>query len=251
MNDVLWIYGTHNRIEYNKMTFPLVLKEARDSHRFGHLLIIDDNSTDGTREYIESYDLDKILGGNYTYLPSVVGNSYDQWNIAKDAAGEGISYILSMCNDQLFATGIVDELAGIMDMKNDCFGVGYLMTGDTQRGNGDVVTNWPYISRPREVVECTHIGSGMVSLEAMRIGGDVVGSTHKGEERFFGFTQYQNVQNTFYNRKTYTARHIRNVLLDRTEAYSLNDEHKAKGYTRTPVEGKPARPVQSCILADN
>lgn len=245
MNDVLWVYGTHNRRFYNELTLPGVLHECTHSDRFKHLLLIDDNSSDGTNEAIDRFDLDRILSQSYTRLKEVLGNSYQQWNIATQYAQEigGIKYIMNMCNDQLYPEGIVDEFANILDANPDAFAVGCNHTGHKYVYNG-ISTQWPFIGHQRDVRDCQHIGAGMVRLSDMLKVGGIEGSSIKGEERFFGFTQYQHLMKKHYGKRMLWAHHVRTSPLDKMGAYSKNDDYIRNGYSRRVVSGYIGQPIQ-------
>lgn len=247
MTDVLWIYGPHNRLYYNQITLPTILAECSRANRFAHLLIIDDNSTDGTSEWIQSIDLDSIpnLKGKVTYQRQKVGNSYDQWNIGRAFANQlgGINYMMNLCNDLLIPDSILDVSAAALDSYGNAFALGYKHDGKLMEAK-DVHTKWPVITLPHRIRPVKHIGAGMIRLKDMELEGDIKGSIVPGEERYFGFTQYQNLLREYHQKKMLTADSIQVLPLDKTIEYSRNEHYIAKGYSRKVVSGAAEYSVQ-------
>jgi len=242
MNDCLWIYGPHNRLYYNQLTLPNILEECSISNRFAHLLIIDDNSTDGTSEWIKAIDFDSIpnLKGKVTYQRQKVGNSYDQWNIGWEFAEQlgGIKYMMNLCNDLLIPLNILDVAAKALDSHKKAFGIGFKHDGQLMQ-HKQVFTHWPVITLPHRIREVSHIGAGLIRLEFMKLEGKIKGSTIPGEERYFGFTQYQNLLRQYHNKTMLTADSVQVLPLDKSRAYSLNDKYIKQGYSRKVVGNEP------------
>lgn len=243
MKDCLWIYGPHNRLYYNQMTLPNVLAECSQSKRFAHLLILDDNSTDGTSEWIQSIDFNAIPGVKVTYERRAIGNSYDQWNIARAFADKigGVRYLMNICNDLLIPHGILDESAAILDEHKDAFALGYKHDG--RMFSEAIKTRFPVIGT-RSIQQSSHIGAGLIRLADMELEGDIKGSTLPGEERYFGFTQYQNLLRQYHKKRMLVAKHIQVLPLDKAIDYSRNIKYRDNGVSRLVVSEQPPYTVQ-------
>lgn len=235
--DVVWVYGVHNRLYYNQITFPAVLAECKQSKRFAHLVIVDDMSEDGTSEFIQSFNAKKMLDGAATYCLADIGNSTGQWNIAAKKAKEiGAKYVLNICNDNLFPFGIVNGLADVLDRYPGHFLVGPRLNSKRYDKNG-IITDYPYIAKKPWVELVDHVGCGMLRVAHWDKLGEITPSTIENEKRFYGFTNYQHRMRDELGHHTLTANHIKMLRLDTHPAFSRLNEYTSKGYGRN-IRGK-------------
>ncbi len=174
------IIPVHNRIGYNKITLPVLLHIAKMSKRTGHVHIIDDESTDGTSEWINGLpDIEGYLECTYTYVREKIGSSSKQWLMGHELAGNNIKYLADFCNDQLLPDGIIDLYAGKLDETNKVYGI-----GNDARSNVPGLV-YPFIKHPLHWHRPPHIGSGIIRRECLNI------EQLKPNNRFYGFTKWQ------------------------------------------------------------
>lgn len=218
--DVGVIYPTFNRLDYVKMTLPLLVHECMRSERFNELLIIDDASTDGTWEFIKSLNLPQFMEGRVRLLRDRIGNSWSQWNISSKIFHEDVKFILNLTNEPLVPMGIIDELAS--KMEGTTFAVGPQLVGGNPFPecidyNEQILQDVPYI------------GCGMINREIFQQEGDIKGGD--GDRKYFGFTAYQNkIKKAGYG--IYLHKGVEVVQLDRSPVWSRAAEYHQKGWCR-------------------
>jgi len=227
MSKVTFIYPVHNRLEYNQITLPLILEEVRTSESVSSLVIFDDMSEDGTSEWIQSLPIADFIDKPYIYQRKKIGNSTQQWNMARDLFEA--DYYANFCNDNLIPLGVCDLFASILDRNGDAFGVGgrFQSEGDTINGFSTV---FPFIKESATVAAVNHLGCGMFRGDTFAKLGDVGQSVIPGEERYFGFTAYQNKARENYWR--ILLHHGVTVHKLSKSFYSRLRSFHDKGYTR-------------------
>lgn len=189
MGKVTFIYPVHNRLEYNQITLPLILEEVRTSESVSSLVIFDDMSEDGTSEWIQSLPIADFIAKPYIYQRKKIGNSTQQWNMARDLFEA--DYYANFCNDNLIPLGVCDLFVKVLEQRTSAFGIGGRFQSRQQTVAG-VSSAFPVI-RPASIETVSHIGCGIVRAESFNQLGNVGQSIIPGEERYFGFTQYQNI----------------------------------------------------------
>lgn len=227
-SDILVIFPTWNRLEYNKMTLPLLIHECANSKDFKHLLIIDDLSTDGTSQWIKSLPLQKLLGkGRVTYMRQKMASSTKQWNLGRqEAIKHKCNFIANFTNENMIPFGALTKLKS--RFKKNVFAVGGQLSGNPQNRNG-VITAFPFITNEDKLKEVAHIGCGMIRVDLMNIYGDI--PVKSGAKKLFGFTEYQNKlkKNRF---KILLDESIRFVRLDQSPIYSRSLVYHKEGLSR-------------------
>lgn len=216
--DIVISYPSHNRLDYTKITLPQVINECRNSKHNCFLYVGDDNSTDGTWEYLNTINgIDKLE-------QQKVGNSIWQLNNAFNIAREvGAKYVYAMANDILMPDGIIDTMIKLMHnypdactmMIEECF-------------------NMPYI-KPMPVVK-EHVFTSSLGIHRA----EAYPSNMVANKRFFGFADYQRRAIKHNGYACYRVSGIGNTNLDNT-AWSRQYEYAQKGYARTGlVSGEKA-----------
>jgi len=209
MARVIVSFPTHNRLEYTKICLPRVIEECKLSKHDVTLCVFDDDSTDGTKEYL------KTLKGIDHLIFNKVGNTVWQFNYCLDHK-DIYDYIYCMANDILMPEGIIDEMVKIMD--SDCS----IVSAMVQECKG-----LPYI-RDYKLEEHSHTSS--LGIHRIKLF-DYIGSS----DRFFGFQPYQEglVKRGL---KAIRVKGIGNTNLDMS-AWSRQYEYGKKGYARTGLVG--------------
>lgn len=110
------ILVAHNRLEYTKRTIESLIKTVPNAH----FIFVDNDSTDGTKEYIRDLvSIPELAGISYAIeIPENVG-----WgkavNLALEGASEGIAfdisteYVLISNNDVGYSEGWLDTCIGL------------------------------------------------------------------------------------------------------------------------------------------
>jgi glycosyltransferase involved in cell wall biosynthesis len=215
------IYSFHNRLEYNKITFPKFLYEClRDVGLIDNIFIYDDNSTDGSTEFIQNiinkFDY-SIL--NIHFIKKVIGNSTFQ--IINTVENCKSKYIVKVDNDILIPDHYFNTLLKTI-IDNDEYG--FLMAIENNN-------NFPQnINVDKLVIEVPHIGG--VGIFKKEIFNKI---TLKSENKFFGFTDFQNKAKE-YGYKTGKINFITVVNLDGSPLYSRVNEYQEKGFSRNLFE---------------
>lgn len=212
--DIVISYPTHNRLDYTKITLPQVVNECSNSKHNCYLYVGDDNSTDGTWEYLNTVNgIDKLE-------QQKVGNSIWQLNNAFSIAREvGANYVYAMANDILMPDNIIDTMVKLMHnypdactmMIEECF-------------------NMPYIKPMPTVNE--HVFTSSLGIHRV----EAYPSNMVANKRFFGFSDYQRraIKNNGY--ACYRVKGIGNTNLDGS-AWSRQFEYEAAGYARKGLVG--------------
>jgi len=214
MKRIVVIFNSHNRLEYTKIALPQVIEEVKNSKTDIFLLICDDNSTDGTLEYIQStvgYDL---------LLEETRGDSVWAINRGLEVAREiEAEFIYHMANDVIYPDGIIDKMVKLMDQHQDACS---MMVEEC--------FNLPYIHPLLTVSE--HVftsSSGIHRIEAFP--GEL-----KANDRFFGFEQYQRKAIKTLGFACYRVKGIGITNLDGSP-WSRQMEYLESGYGRTGLVG--------------
>lgn len=214
MKDLLVIYLTHNRLYYTGITLPQVINECKKSERFKELIIYDDDSTDGTKEFLQTIKSDlpiSIVNGKW-------GNTVSQINHAKNKHSKDCRYLYILGNDIIIPNNLFDTMCGFMDNHIECISAMVQETSDLPVCNGieSVFENFEYSTFTSSL--------GIHRLEYMK--GDIT-----AEKRFFGFQPYQQHLMRTKGYKAVRIKNISNTNLDMS-CWSKQIEFKEKGYSR-------------------
>jgi len=213
-SDITIIYPMMNRIYYTQITFPRVLDECTRSERFRKLYIVDDDSTDGSTEFVQ--DLLKRCPVDHEYIKKKIGNSIDSINYATH--GSKTKYYFKVDNDILIPEGAFDYMASFMDINKD---LAFLMLEERQLLCE--LTCGPWTLEYREHIGGVGIFRGAVFEGKGWIGNDRV---------YWGWTKFQQ---TAIQKGGWRAAHIKDsgmVLLDASPSYSRSREYKKNGVGR-------------------
>lgn len=203
-----------NRGYYVQITFPRVLEECQRSEHFKKLYVVDDDSSDGSSEFVQ--DLLERSGIEHKYIKKKIGNSVDSINYA--TAGSKTAYYFKVDNDILIPERCFDNMYSIMQSHPE---VGFLMMEERQ-----LLSELKCELSTLEYRE--HIGGvGMFNGKVFEgkgwIGNDKI---------YWGWTKFQQ---TACNKGGWKAAHINGsgmVLLDASPAYSRAREYRIKGWGR-------------------
>jgi glycosyltransferase involved in cell wall biosynthesis len=200
-------YPCHNRREYVEITAPQTIDVCRE-YGEAYLYCGDDNSTDGTWEYLNT------LEGFDLLEQREVGNSIWQLNKAFEIAREiGAKYVYAMANDILMPNGIIKEMVEIMEAKGYVSAMIEESTTLPVIGKYNIDENFAFTS----------------SLGIHRV--DCFLEEMKASDRFFGFQRYQEKAMKEKGLKCARITGITNTNLDGA-CWSRVDEYKANGYAR-------------------
>lgn len=213
MSRLLIVYATHNRLEYVKMTLPQVIEEAKNCGLKPYVYIGDDNSTDGTEEYIKTVKgVDKIE----TFK---AGNSTFALNRALRIAEEiGAEYVYKVDNDILLADGQIKKMVKLMDKYLDACSIMV-----------EEALNLPFINPAITVNE--HIFTSSLGIHRV----EAYPFNMVGNKRYFGFSQYQS-KILKQGWACYRVKGIGNTNLDQSP-WSRQMDHLEKGFSRTGLVG--------------
>lgn len=201
------IYLCHNRLDYVKMSLPRIFHECEISTRVKELIIYDDMSTDGTSEYIQSFDYPN------THLRRKYGNSTQQIN---DTYPKAAKYIFKCDNDILLPYDCFDYMYDLMEIQEKW---GFLMMHDIGR--------WPTFDLNLDARPASHIGGvGMFRTEIFRNLGDV-----QTNGRFGGFTKYQ-FKAISQGWQCIRLRNVQTCNLDVSPTYGNSKHYEKVGWGR-------------------
>lgn len=200
------LYPTHNRLEYNQMTLPVILAAAKNRK----VIVIDDMSTDGTWEWLQAYPLPL----NASLTQHECGNSTSQW-----MWGLQDDLVANFCNDVLIHEDAFDYIELQMHRLPDILGLSPV------RGTGATIGDEDFKLH-------TYNGCGVYRTKMFETYGAIAPSILEGEERFFGFTAYQEAicrkkqRHLFIRDEGHTFVELDFSPLSRVKEYS------EKGYSR-------------------
>ena len=212
--DITIIYPMMNRIYYTQITFPRVLDECTRSERFRKLYIVDDDSTDGSTEFVQ--DLLKRCPVDHKYIKKKIGNSIDSINYATH--GSKTKYYFKVDNDILIPEGAFDAMAEVMDTQPN---IAFLMMEERQKLI-ELEISFTGITE-REHIGGVGIFRGTIFEGKGWIGNDRV---------YWGWTKFQQ---TATQKGGWKAAHLEGsgmVLLDACPNYSRSREYKKNGVGR-------------------
>jgi glycosyltransferase involved in cell wall biosynthesis len=207
-------YPSHNRLDYCKITLPQVIEEVKNAKNKSILYIGDDNSTDGTWEYINT-----TMGATVIEQQNV-GNSIWQLNKAFDLARSlGADYVYAMANDILMPDGIIDRMVKLMEQYPDACSIMV-----------EECFNMPYI-HPAITVE-EHLFTSSLGIHRV----EAYPQQMVANKRFFGFQDYQRKAIKNHGYAAYRVKGIGNTNLDGS-AWSKQEEYESLGYARKGLVG--------------
>ena len=212
--DITIIYPMMNRIYYTQITFPRVLDECTRSERFRKLYIVDDDSTDGSTEFVQ--DLLKRCPVDHEYIKKKIGNSIDSINYATH--GSKTKYYFKVDNDIIIPEGCFDCMADLMDKKNE---VAFLMMEERQ-----LLSELKCELSTVEYRE--HIGGVGIFRGTVFEGKGWIGN----DRIYWGWTKFQQ---TACQKGGWNAAQLHGsgmVLLDASPSYSRSREYKKNGVGR-------------------
>lgn len=202
------LYTTHNRLYYTGVTLPRVIDECRKSENFGKLYIYDDDSTDGTIEYLQSLKLDiehEIVYGKYG---DTVSQLKDMMRKTKN------EFFYHIGNDIILPEGIMDILHSTLRQTPNAISV---MIEET--------ANLPFINPGFEVHEREFTSSlGLHRSEYFKR--DIPSG-----KRFYGFAVSQRWHMEKYNLIALGIKGMGNTNLDMSP-WSRQVEYESKGWSR-------------------
>ena len=201
----------HNRLYYTQFSFPRLLEECQRSERFSKLYVTDDNSEDGSSEFVQDLISCSPLQKDIVYKRQKIGNSIDCINYATH--GNKTAYYFKVDNDILIPEGCFDVLAGVMDKESQ---LGFLMLVESQ--------DFPYV-RKGGITLREHIGGVGIFR------GQMFTSWIGNDNRYWGFTKFQQIM----SKKGWAAAQYDGgtmTLLDRSKSYARGFEYKDKGWGR-------------------
>lgn len=213
IHTIIVCYPCHNRLEYTKITLPQVINELKNSKHNCFLYVGDDNSTDGTKEYLETLNyIDKL---DHIKVGNSLGALSNAFQIAKD---RGATYVYKMDNDILMPDGIIDRMVGIMDnnldacstMVEECF-------------------NMPFINEYVTIAE--HKFTSSLGIHRVELYPEELTAF----ARYFGFANYQD-KLVIKGFKCLRVTGIGNTNLDGS-AWSLQERYFKANYSRTGLVG--------------
>jgi hypothetical protein len=189
------IYLAWNRLELTRLTFPLLLRNT-DWSLVRNLIVYEDGSTDGTREY-----LDGALSA-YTTSVRFMGIDNAPMSASLSYLGYGspvrtMNHYLERDPAPLFAKvdsdiavppGWLNELAAVMGRSPELeiLGMQAGFTGETLRADAHGVGYSAWSSEARGWVDCPHIGGvGLLRSSAFTSRAPMVPNGR------FGFTEWQ------------------------------------------------------------
>lgn len=221
------IYPLHNRLYYTQFSLPRVLDECKRSKRFERLFIVDDDSQDGSSEFITGLIERSGLADKVTYMKKQIGNSIDCINYA--TVKSKTKYFYKVDNDILIPIGCFDHLAAIMDKRSDIGFLGLLESDD-----------FPYLNHEGKIDIVEHIGGVGIFRGVMFEGW--IGNN----DRYWGFTKFQQIMRKkgFMPAWYYGGK---NTNLDRSTSYSRALEYARLGYSRDlskPQKGSVFEPLK-------
>ncbi len=212
--DITIIYPMMNRMYYTQITFPRVLDECTRSERFRKLYIVDDDSTDGSTEFVQ--DLLKRCPVDHEYIKKKIGNSIDSINYATH--GSKTKYYFKVDNDILIPEGAFDHMAGVMDNESE---VAFLMLMERQ--------GLSELDCSRELVtEREHIGGVGIFRGTVFEGKGWIGN----DRVYWGWTKFQQTATQKGGWKAAQLEGSGMVLLDASPSYSRSREYKKNGVGR-------------------
>ena len=100
------LYTTYNRLEYTKKTLPALLENTPE----GDIIVIDNGSTDGTVDYLRSYDDDAfqlILKGSNTGISGAMNTFFEMTT--------GAEYVAKVDNDTMVHRDWLSNLMTVFD----------------------------------------------------------------------------------------------------------------------------------------
>ena len=220
MSDISVIYPCYNRLYYTQITLPQVINECRNSKHNIFLYIIDDMSSDGTKEFIESIPINECLNENYQVIRKKVGNSTDQINEVLSISSN-VDYIIKVDNDTLIPDGCFDIAIKLIHKYTT---YGFLGFGLWPRNH------FPFIFDDISLVDSEFIGGIGIFRKSVF---DELGPISK-RKKYFGFGKYQKKAKEMGWGIAW-INGIRIMDLDESAAFSHINHYKEKGFSRNNI----------------
>ena len=111
------VYVSWNRLRYSQLSFGALLANT-DWNHVARLILADDASTDGTREWLE--DTAPLAGVPYEFLPAPFRGPVDAINRYLDEArSDSVAVIGKIDNDTMVPPGWLAELLGLLERYPD------------------------------------------------------------------------------------------------------------------------------------
>ena len=220
MSNISVIYPCYNRLYYTQITLPQVINECRNSKHNIFLYIIDDMSSDGTKEFIESIPINKCLNENYLVIRKKVGNSTDQINEVLSISSS-VDYIIKIDNDTLIPDGCFDIA---IELIHKYTRYGFLGFGLWPRNL------FPFIFNDISLVDSEFVGGIGIFRKSVF---DELGPI-PNRKKYFGFGKYQKkAKEKGWNIAWING--IRIMDLDESAAFSHINHYKEKGFSRNNI----------------
>jgi len=203
------IYTFHNRLEYNKIVFPQLLKEIKNADfLINDIFIYDDMSKDGSTEYIQKMLKDNNIKHNFyrkEYNSSVKQLQHTVENCKT-------KYIIKIDSDILIPDNYITTLYNVMEKTRK--DVGFLAARET----GDL----PKIENNLTLEETRNIGG--VGIFRRKVFNEKLYPF----DRYYGFTKFQwsNLA------KKYWITGMTNTVLDKSLAFSRVEEYTSLNWSR-------------------
>lgn len=213
------VYLAWNRLDFTRFTFETLLKHT-NWDRVGRLIVYDDGSTDGTREWLID-NIDRAPVETDIRLTSLASPVSIMLNYVNGAAGT--DWFVKLDNDIALPDGWLDELADLAEANPEIDLLG-MEAGMTSVG-GQHGEPW---AGERWTRDCSHIGGiGLMRMEAF-------GLTPRlfANGRRYGFTEWQH---RAHPNRGWIEPDLRCPLLDRLpfEPFtSLSARYVAEGWQR-------------------
>lgn len=215
--DLVVIYLCYNRLEYVQMTFPRLLDECRRSSRFAHLYIYDDESTDGTSEFITGLPLEEFLNGRVTYerRPSRSSTKQITWTVERTDA----PFIAKIDNDRLLPEGCLDAGMALMDQNPKVGFLGF---------EPPVEDKMPGLVPPLSLQSVRHTaGVGIFRTKVFHTAGPI-----ESKGIFFGFTKYQHHAYRLCRWRACRINGLWATNLDMSSSYSRVTQYRKQKWIR-------------------
>jgi len=205
---ITMMYTFHNRLEYNKIVFPQILKEVKENeYLIKDFFIYDDMSDDGSSEYIKK--MLKINNIHYNLIRKEYNSSVTQLQDTIDKCTT--KYILKIDSDILIPDKYISTLFNIMESNNF---IGFL--------SAESIDSLPYIIDNITLIKTKNIGG--VGIFKRNVFNEKLVSNNI----YYGFTEFQ-------WKSKYQKFWINGVSmcdLDKSLAYSRIEEYSKLGLTR-------------------
>jgi glycosyltransferase involved in cell wall biosynthesis len=210
MVDIVYLF--HNRLEYNKIVFPQLIKEIKANEKIiNNVFIYDDISVDGSADFIKD-----MLDKNEIKHTLKTNNYHSSVKQLQDAVDNSQSkYIMKIDSDILIPDDYIKIMYKIIE-KYDY--IGFLAAKET----GDL----PYIADKLKLEKTRNIGGVGIFRKSL------FNKKLKPFDRYYGFTKFQWESSG----KKFWVNGMTNTVLDKSIAFSRVEEYTDLGWSRN-VDG--------------